>query len=144
MRLIVIALIAALLAPSAVGQQEMSLEDYAALMESNRVAAGEMNAAVEAAEYDEARVHVAVLRRNFQELRRFWTARERADAIGIVRDAIGRLAALEELLGRPQGVPEDLARETTGEFRGAACAACHDVYREGDRETGFRFREGVY
>ena len=144
MRQIVIVLAAALLASSAVGQQQMSLEDYAALMESNREATGAMDAAVDAAAYDEARVHVAVLRRNFQELRRFWTARERADAIGIVRDGIGRLAALEELLGRPQGVPEDLVLEATGEFRGAACAACHDAYREGDRETGFRFREGVY
>ena len=150
MRRIVIGLAAALVVQVSAGQEEMSLEDYAALMESNRLAISAADAAIDAAEYDDARVSVAILRRNFQGLRPFWTARERADAIGIVRDGVGRLAALEELLGRFGGfqssgeVPVALVREATEEFRSAVCAACHDAYREGDRQTGFRFSEGVY
>lgn len=150
MRRLIIGLAAALVAQLAAGQEDMSLEDYAALMESNRMAIAEVDAAVDAAAYDDARVHVAVLRRNFQELRRFWSARDHADATGIVRDGLGRLAALEELLGRfglfqsSGEVPVALVRDAAEEFRSAVCAACHDAYREGDRQTGFRFREGVY
>ena len=150
MRRLIIGLAVALVAQSVASQEEMSLEDYAALMESNRMAISAADAAIAAAAYDDARVHVAVLRRNFQELRRFWSARDHSDAIGIVRDGMGRLAALEELLGRFGGfqssgeVPVALVREAAEEFRSAVCAACHDAYREGDRQTGFRFTENVY
>jgi len=143
MRRIVIGLAAALVVQLVAGQEEMSLEDYVTLMESNRLAINAADAAVDATTYDDARVSVASLRRNFQKLRRFWSARERADAVGIVRDGMNRLARLEELLGRSE-VPEAWVREATEEFRGAVCAACHDVYREGDSESGFRFREGVF
>jgi len=136
-----IGLIAALVVQVSAGQEEMSLEDYAALMESNRQALSAVEAAVDAAAYQDARADVAILRRNFQELWRFWSARERADAVGIVRDGMSRFALLVEFLSRG---PETRAREVAEEFRGAVCATCHDVYREGDSESGFRFREGVF
>ena len=144
MRRFMIGLIAALIIQVSVGQEDMSLEEYATLMESNREAFSAVAAAVDAAAYQDARVSVAILRRNFQELVPFWTARERADAIGIVRDGVDRLARLEELLSRTWDVPEMPVQQATEEFPGAVCAACHDAYREGDRESGFRFREGVF
>lgn len=140
-----IGLIAALVVQVSAGQEGMSLEDYATLMESNRQAFSAVEAAVDVAAYQDARVNVAILRRNFQgRLPRFWSARERADAVGIVRDGVDRLARLEELLSRTWDVPEMPVRQATEEFRGAVCAACHDAYREGDSQSGFRFREGVF
>ena len=143
MRAFVIGLIAVLLTKAAVGQANMSLEQYATLMNSNAEGVRALNMAVDAGSYDDARVHVGVLRRNFQTLRRFWSERERTDAVGIVSEGMNRLAALEELLGRNE-VPEAAVGSAAEEFGGAVCAACHEVYREGDRETGFRFREGVF
>ena len=143
MRRFVTGLIAALLVQASASQEEMSLEAYSTLMDSNRQALSAVEAAVDAAEYQDARVSVAILRRNFQRLVPFWSARERADAIDIVRDGVDRLARLEELLSRTWDVPEMPVRQATEEFRGAVCAACHDAYREGDSESGFRFREGV-
>ena len=143
MRPFMIGLAAALLAQVAVGQTGMSLEQYATLMQSNAEAVGALRMAVEAGSYDDARVHVALLRRNFQTLRPFWSGRNRDDAVGIVSDGMSRLAALEELMGRST-VPEESVRTATEEFDGAVCGACHDAYREGDRETGFRFKEGVF
>jgi hypothetical protein len=143
MRPFMIGLAAALIARVAVGQSGMSLERYATLMQSNADAVGALRMAVEAGSYDDARVHVALLRRNFQMLRPFWSGRNRGDAVGIVSDGMSRLAALEELLGR-SAVPEATVRMAAEEFGGAACGACHDVYREGDRETGFRFKQGVF
>ena len=139
-----IGLIAVLVVQVSAGQEEMSLEDYATLMDSNRQAFSAVQAAVDTAAYQDARVSVAILRRNFQGLVPFWSARERADAVGIVRDGVDRLAALEELLSRTWDVPEMPVQQATEEFRGAVCAACHDAYREGDSESGFRFREGMF
>jgi len=144
MRRFMIGLIAVLVVQVSAGQEGMSLEDYATLMESNRQAFSAVEAAVDTAAYQDARVSVAILRRNFQGLVPFWSARERADAIGIVREGVDRLAALEELLSRTWDVPEMPVRQATEELRGAVCAACHDGYREGDSESGFRFREGVF
>ncbi len=145
MRRIVVGFAAALLAQVAVGQEDISLEEYAALMQSNQEALSAVEAAVDAAEYQDARRSVAILRRNFQgRLPRFWSSRERADAVEIVRDGVDRLARLEELMSRIRDVPEVPVRQAAGEFRGAVCNACHDVYREGNRESGFRFREGVF
>ena len=143
MRPYVIGLTAALLIEAAVGQAEMSLEQYATLMNSNAEAVRALNMAVDTGSYEEARVHVGILRRNFQTLRRFWSERERTDAVGMVSDGMNRLAALEELLGR-NAVPEAVVVSATEEFPGAVCATCHEVYREGDRQSGFRFRDGVF
>ena len=145
MRRIVAGLAAALVVQAVAGQEDISLEDYAALMESNQEALGAVEAAVDAAAYQDARRSVAILRRNFQgRLPRFWYSRELADAVEIVRDGVDRLARLEEMMSRTWNVPEMPVRQATEEFRGAVCDACHDIYREGDGESGFRFREGVF
>ena len=145
MRRIVAGVAAALVFQVVAGQEDISLEEYAALMESNREALGAVEAAVEAAAYQDARRSVAILRRNFQgSLPRFWSSRERADAVEIVRDGVDRLARLEEMMSRTWDVPEMPVRQATEEFRGAVCDACHDIYREGDGESGFRFREGIF
>ena len=143
MRRFMMGLSAVLIAQAAGAQPDMSLEQYAALMQANREALGELNTAVETAAYEDARVRVGLLRRNFQALRSFWSSRQRADAVDIIGEGMNRLAALEELLGRRE-VPADAVRAATGAFGGAACAACHDAYREGSAETGFRFRAGVF
>ena len=54
MRRIVAGVAAALVFQVVAGQEDISLEDYAALMESNREALGAVEAAVEAAEYQDA------------------------------------------------------------------------------------------
>ncbi len=144
MRRFMIGFTAALVLQMSAGQEQMSLEDHATLMQSNRRAFNAVEAAVDAAAYQDARVSVAILRRNFQGLVPFWSAREHADALAIVRAGVNRLAALEELLSRTWDVPEMEVRQAMEEFPGAVCAACHDAYREGDRESGFRFREGVF
>jgi len=143
MRPFVIGLAAILLARAAVGQTEMSLDRYATVMQSNAETVAALRMAVDAGAYEDARVHVALLRRNFQLLRPFWSGRNRADAVAIVADGMNRLASLEELLGRG-AVPEAAVRAAAEEFGAAVCRACHDVYREGDRQTGFRFKEGVF
>ena len=124
-------------------QGKMSLEEYAALMKSNAQANGALNKAIGSASYADARTQVGILRKNFFALRPFWAERKRTDAVEIVRDGLSRLAAMEELLGRAS-VPQAEVQAAAKEFGGNACGACHKLYREGDNQTGFKFKEGVF
>jgi len=41
-------------------------------------------------------------------------------------------------------VDQVAAQAAAKEFGGNTCGACHKLYREGDNQTGFKFREGVF
>jgi hypothetical protein len=117
-------------------------EDYAKLMKANAQAAGAMNKAIGSAAYADARMHVATLRTNYMALQGFWVEKKKDDAVGIVKDGLTRLDALDKLLGA--ATVDQMAAQAAGkEFGGATCGACHKLYREGDAQSGFKFKEGV-
>ena len=41
-------------------------------------------------------------------------------------------------------VDQMAAAAAAKEFGGNTCGACHKLYREGDAQTGFRFKPGVF
>lgn len=117
-------------------------EDYAKLMKANAQAAGAMNKAIGSGAYADARMHVASLRTNYMALQGFWTEKKKDDAVGIVKDGLTRLDALDKLLGA--ATVDQMAAQAAGkEFGGATCGACHKLYREGDAQSGFKFKAGV-
>lgn len=118
-------------------------EEYAKLMKSNAQANGASNKAIGSAAYADARTQLATLRQNFMTLQGFWTERKRDDAIGILKDGLSRLAALDTMLSAAT-VDQMAAQAAAKEFGGNTCGACHKLYREGDNQTGFRFRPGVF
>ena len=63
------------------------------------------------------------------------------EALKIVGDGLSRLEALDKMLGAP--TPDAAATTAAKEFGGNVCGACHEVLREGDAQTGFKFREGT-
>jgi cytochrome c556 len=69
-----------------------------------------------------------------------------AQAIGgankIVKDGLTRLDALDKTLSAPTVDPM-AAQAAAKEFGGATCGACHKLYREGDAQSGFKFKAGV-
>lgn len=120
-----------------------TVEEYAKLMKSNAQANGALNKAVGSGAYADARTQVATLRQNFMTLQPFWTERKRDDAVGILKDGLSRLDALDKMLGAAT-VDQAAAAAAAKEFGGNTCGACHKAYREGDNQTGFRFRPGVF
>ena len=120
-----------------------TLEEYAKLMKSNAQANGAMNKAIGSAAYADARTQIATLRQNFMTLQPFWAERKREDAVTIIKDGLSRLDALDKMLGAAT-VDQVAAQAAAKEFGGNACGACHKIYREGDQQTGFRFRPGVF
>jgi cytochrome c553 len=147
MRRITVAISVALVvfvASIAVGQdKKMSLEEYSAVMKSNAQANGALNKAIGSGAYADARTQVGVLRKNLASLRPFWAERKRDDAVAILQTGETRLASLDALLGQAT-VPQADAQAAAKEFAGAVCAACHKQNRDGDNQTGFKFKEGVF
>ena len=72
----------------------------------------------------------------------FWRHRKKDDAVKMLRAVLARLDAIDTVLSTP---PVDAAASrTTADQAGAACQACHDVYREHDPATNvFRLKPGV-
>ena len=117
-------------------------EEYAKVMKSNAQANGASNKAIGSGAYADARTQLATLRGNFMMLQGFWTEKKRDDAIGILKDGVTRIDALDKMLSAAT-VDQAAAQAAAKELAGNTCAACHKLYREGDNQTGFRFRPGV-
>jgi hypothetical protein len=119
-----------------------TVEEYAKLMKANAQAVGGMNKAIGSGAFADARMHVATLRQNYMALQGFWVDKKKDDAAAIVKDGLTRLAGLDKTLSAPT-VDQMAAQAAAKEFGGATCGACHKLYREGDAQSGFKFKEGV-
>jgi hypothetical protein len=117
-------------------------DEYAQLMKANAQAAGAANKAIGSAAYADARMQYATLRKNFMALQAFWEDKKKDDAVAIVKDGLTRLDALDKTLGAAT-VDQMAAQAAAKEFGGATCGACHKLYREGDAQSGFKFKAGV-
>jgi hypothetical protein len=120
-----------------------TIEEYAKVMKSNAQANGASNKAIGSGAYADARTQLATLRQNFTMLQGFWTERKRDDAVGILKDGVTRIDALDKMLSAGT-VDQVAAQAAAKEFGGNTCGACHKLYREGDKPAGFRFRPGVF
>jgi hypothetical protein len=62
--------------------------------------------------------------------------------MAIVKDGLGQIDTLDKMLA----ADADLATVSMAsqEFGRTTCAACHKLYREGDDQSGFRFKPGVF
>jgi len=142
MRRFTICLAAALiaLAGAAIAQGKIAtLADHVALMKSNAQANGGLNKAVGSGDFATARMQVTTLRQNLTTLQTFWMEKKNADAVKVVKEGLGRLDALDTMLGAGT-VDQVAAQAAAKEFGGMTCGACHKMLREGDAQTGFRFQ----
>jgi cytochrome c556 len=116
-----------------------TLADHVALMKSNAQANGALNKTVGSGDFAGARMQVTTLRQNLTTLQTFWMEKKNADAVKVVKEGLGRLDALDTLLGAAT-VDQVAAQAAAKEFGGGTCGACHKMLREGDAQTGFRFQ----
>ena len=123
-------------------QATLSNEDHPKLMKANAQAAGAMNKAIGSGAFADARTQVATLRQNFTSLQGFWMGKKKEDAVLIIKDGLTRLDTLDKLLASPTVDPMAV-QAAAKEFGGNTCAPCHKQYREGDAQSGFKFKDGV-
>ena len=128
--------------PAAAPAKIATLTDHAALMKSNAGANGALNKALGSGAFADARTAVGTLRTNYTTLRTFWTEKKNAEALKVVNDGLMRLDALDKMLAA--SAPDQMAAQGAAkDFGGNTCGACHKMMRDGDAQTGFRFREGM-
>jgi len=142
MRRFTICLAAALVAfaGAAIAQGKIAtLADHVALMKSNAQANGALNKAVGSGDFAGARMQLTTLRQNLTTLQTFWMEKKNAEAVKVVKEGLGRLEALDKMLGMAS-VDQVAAQAAAKEFGGNTCGACHKMLREGDAQTGFRFQ----
>ena len=93
---------------------------------------------VEVGDFEEAKVRVTRAREQLSPTITFWRKNDRDDAVGMVRDATGRLddldVVLSELTIDPAAVSAALSAVD------AACQTCHAAYREPDPTAADTFR----
>jgi cytochrome c556 len=136
------AALVALAGAGAIAQSKIAtLADHVALMKSNAQANGALNKAVGSGAFADARTQVATLRQNLTTLQAFWMEKKNDDAVKVVKEGLGRLDALDKMLGAAT-VDQVAAQAAAKEFGGSTCGACHKMLREGDNQTGFRFQAG--
>jgi len=123
-------------------QANLTLEGHAMLMKANGQAGQGINAAIKGGTFADAKPHVATLRSNYTNLLAFYTAKKKDDAVAIVKDGLTRLDGLDKTLSGAT-VDQMAAQAAAKEFGGNTCGACHKLYREGDAQSGFRFKPGV-
>ena len=116
-------------------------EEHAKVMRSTAEAFGGVTNAIAAGGVADARARLATAREGFIKLEGFWAEKKRDDAVGIVKGALTQLDEFEKLLSA-QTVSRSATLGPTRRIQ-AACASCHALYRDGNNETGFRFKPGV-
>jgi cytochrome c556 len=125
-----------------IAQKVTTVEEYAKLMKANAQANGAMNKAIGSGSFADARMQVATLRTNYTALQGFWADKKQNEALTIVKDGLTRLDALDKMLGAAT-VDQMAAQAAAKEFGGMTCGACHKAFREGDAQSGFKFKAGV-
>ena len=128
----------------AIGIAQMKVttaEEYAKVMQSTAQAFNSARRALPPSAWADAKTHLATAREGFVTLEAFWIDQKRDDAMGIVRGALAQIDVLDTLLA----VEAPSRSDTLAAVKPiqGACAECHKIYREGEFQTGFRFRTGV-
>jgi cytochrome c556 len=128
----------------AIGIAQMKITDaaeYAKVMQGAAQAFNAARTALPPSEWADAKVRLATAREGFVALQTFWTEQKREDAVGIVTGTLERIDALDRLLAVAAPSRADTLA-VVSEIQ-ADCAACHALYREGDFQSGFRFKAGM-
>jgi cytochrome c556 len=117
-------------------------EEYAKVMKANAAAAGAANKAIASASYADAKTQVATLRSNFMMLQTFWEEKKVPDAVAIVKTGLTSIDALDKALSA--ATPDQAAAQAALKQVQGTCGACHKTQREGDAQSGWKFKPGVF
>jgi cytochrome c556 len=75
-------------------------------------------------------------------LQAFWMEKGKADAAGIVKDALTQLDVADKALSA--ATPDTMAAQAALKQAQQACGSCHKLYRDGDgKATPYSIKPGV-
>jgi cytochrome c556 len=98
------------------------------------------NKAIQSMSWADAKAQVAVVKQSLADTESFWTAKKKDDAVGMLKDSIAKVTAVEQALNAP--MPDQQAVLAAFKQVGATCAACHKQYREQDANQQYQLKAG--
>ena len=132
---------AALMVMFAVGvtaQANLTPEDHAKIMKANAQAAGATNKAIGSGAFADAKTQVATLRANYTSLLAFYSAKKKDDAVALLKGGLTQLDTVDTALSA--ATPDAMAAQAAMKMFQGSCGGCHKQYREGDAQTGYKFK----
>jgi hypothetical protein len=123
------------------GQRVTKPEELDRAMKTIGTSFGAGSKAIASATYADAKPALLLARQTLASTRPFWMDRGIDEANRLAREAIARLDALDDALSAATvdaAVVADRLKAV-----GGACGACHQTYREGDAQSGYRIKAGL-
>ena len=117
-------------------------EHFVSAMKTVGQAFAAVNASIGRNEFDDSKAYLVISRDRLATTITFWRDRKKDDAVKMLRDAVTKMDDLDVALSAEQIDPAAVAARV--KQVGAACAACHAMYREQDPVTkAYRLKKGT-
>jgi len=125
----------------AIAQSVNSPEEFSRSMKTIGAAVAAADKAIGSGAYPDAKMQLVLARQSLASTAPFWREKKADEAIKLTKDAVARLDALDTLLSA--ATVDSAAASNALKQMTATCATCHTAYREGDQQSGYRFKQKV-
>ena len=125
----------------AAGEKAKTAQDMDAAMKKVGKTQQDLNKAINAMAYADAKKSVEILKTTLTDAENFWAVNKKADAQQFSKDVLAKLDVLEKTLS--DKAPDQA--KATAAYRDAAttCNSCHKVYRGVDANNQFIIKPGT-
>ena len=100
----------------------------------------DLNKAINAMAYADAKKQVEIMKTTLTDAENFWVVNKKADAQQFSKDVIAKLDALDKTLA--EKAPDQAKATAAYKEATAACNSCHKVYRGVDANSQFIIKPG--
>jgi hypothetical protein len=119
--------------------QALTAADYPAKMKAVAQANGELQKALKAGVVADAAAPAKALAAHFADIEKFWAGQKKDDAVKLAASA--RMGFADAAAAAAKG--DAMAAQMAAGNATANCKQCHGLYREGDQQSGFKFKAGA-
>jgi hypothetical protein len=120
-------------------QAPLTAADYPAKMKAVAQANGELQKALKAGVAADAVAPAKTASAAFADIENFWKAQKKDDAVKLAAQA--RTGFADAAAAAAKG--DAMAAQMAAGNALATCKQCHGLYREGDPQSGFKFKAGA-
>jgi cytochrome c556 len=117
-------------------------EHFVSAMKTAGQAFAAVNASIGRSEFEDSKAYLVISRDRLATTITFWRDRKKDDAIKMLRDTVAKMDDLDVALSAEKIDPGAVAARV--KQVGAACQACHAIYREQDPITkAYKLKTGT-
>ena len=123
------------------GQKVTKTEEFVQAMKTVGTSLKAGTKAITSSAYADAKAPLVLARQTLASTVPFWIEEKVGEAAKMTRDAVRKLDDVDTALSVTSVDPAVVAGVVKA--MNDACTACHNVYREGNPDTGYKIKQGV-